>query len=255
MSSEPTPRGLHGGTPHPIFQRRGEAWSREQRELPEHAQPRHEPEPERARIVGRVHLRPGEERERDEKLKGAKQRVMARLRPRLRVALGDLARHEVRRRGGRVDARRCRDHAGRLIELRHPADPPPHGAGRATEPLCRLRVGGLGLGKVRERRRFGDIGLEGAVRIEPGRSERPRLVAGRARDALEGQTLIETTPLPPIEDDGVDDAPPVEPDAGSLARGARRRPSRAAQARADPVEVELDLDPRADDARRRPPAC
>src|SRR6185437_13587037 len=94
-SSEPTTRRLHGRSASGIFQPRGETWPREQRDLTRCAEPRYEPEPERARIVGRMHLRAGEERERRKQLQRAEEHAMARDRPRLGMVLRHLAGDQV----------------------------------------------------------------------------------------------------------------------------------------------------------------
>src|SRR6185437_1388200 len=142
----------------------------------------------------------------------------------------------------------------RLAERGHPADPPPDRARPAPEQPRRARVCARRIGEVRQRRRLGDVRLEGAVRVEPRRPQRPRLPAVLALGPRDGQAVVESVTPAVVEDDGVNDAPAVEPDARTDAALARDGTRRVSLPGADAGQVALDLDPRPADARRRPPA-
>ena len=163
--------------------------------------------------------------------------VRARAAERARAAAGTVARQDPGLdAAARGEARGPRQEHGGCHEGGNPADPAPHRDPRAAERPRDGRVGRLRIEQVRERRGLGHVGLQAAVRIQPGRAQgpRPSALPPRTAHALQRHPVPGPMRLPVHQQRDQHPPPPVEPDP---ARRRRTRTARAAAGRPRPGPI------------------
>ena len=226
------------------IQRRGEAGPGEPGQPADPEELADEEPAEGAGVGRRLRLRPVQVRQGCQDLGGLEHPTRPLGRPRARRS-GHGPRQQRRHGAARGDARHTREERARRGQRGDPADPAPDRDPRALERRGHGHVGRRGIEEVDQRGRLGHVGLQAAVRVEPGRPERPGAPA-RAPGTphpLQRQPLRRALGLSLHQERDPDQAPPVEPDPGALAEHAVRRSRRPPPAGPDCRHIPLEVGP------------